>query len=334
MSDFIDDFLSGLEEDKQKPRVKGDRIQKVLMSSLVNQGTVVFAPWINHDDNKFYKVMTGVREYKTNLSLYRDGKDSVWVRILPKEFYGDLTDAQLELYSEVTGLFDQLDSDMGETASKSQKLRYRSYSLFDGVLINHVNTKKEQLDENIGKAVLLMFPSRGPVNELATAIQAKINSTKGSREWIPAIFSKDDKGREGCMSINFEHPEGVIGYKTQVTFEFNTSYSKYVDPVEGFPEEVTNLLGDPIGSFLGWENGEEGYFSTKLFNEMKQILTVAIKTNGKVPAEATEPAPENRNGVDPMVDAKPADEAPQSAAPAPAEAPADATADGEIKLPF
>jgi len=334
MSDFIDDFLSGLEEDKQKPRTKGDRIQKVLMSSQANQGTVVFAPWINKDDNKFYKVLTGVREYKTTLSLYREGKDAVWVRILPKDFYGELTAAQEELYAEVTGLFDQLDSDLGDTASKGQKLRYRSYSLFDGVLINHVNLKREAINDNVGKAVLLMFPSRGPVNELATAIQAKINSTKGSREWIPAIFSKDDKGREGVMSINFEHPEGVIGYKTQVSFEFNTSYSKYVDPVEGFPEEVTKLLGDPIGSFLGWERGDEGNFSAKLFNELKQVLTVAIKTNGKVPAESTEAAPENKNGKDPMLNGDGAEKKEEAPAEAPAPEAEGKKPEEEIKLPF
>jgi hypothetical protein len=335
MGNFIDDFLSGLENDKQKPRESGNRIQKILMSVKDNQGTVVFAPFMNKDDHKFYKVMTGVREFNAPCSLYRNGEDSVWMRILPKDMYGELNAAQSQFYDEVAGLFDQLDADLGDWNDKYTKLRYRTYSLFHGVLINHVNSQKTKLTDNINKAVLLIFPSRGPVNELATAIQSKINATNGSKEWIPAIFSNTDKGREGCMSINFEHPEGVIGYKTQVSFEFNSSFSKMVDPEAGFPEEVVSLMGDPIGNFISWENGENGYFNDKLFIELKEILSVELKTANKAP-KVDEPL-ENKNGVDPMLSsgaltAQPAAES--APAPQPEAAPEAAAGDGEIKLPF
>lgn len=325
---FIDDFLSGLENDKQQPKSSGVRIQKLLMSARDNQGTLVFAPFMSQDTKKFYEVLVGVREFNNHCSLYREGKDSVWLRILPKSAYGELTTEESALYDEVSGLFDQLDAEMGDGYNnKYQSLRYRTYSLFSGILINHVNTAKIQQKDNIGKACLFIFPSRNPVNELASSMQAKINAA-GSKEWIPLIFSPTDKGREGVLTINFSHPEGKIGYDTQVSLEFNTTFQKYVDKDAGFPEEQVKLLGHPIDSFLGWQTGDGKVFNTRLFTEMKQILTVWIKSVAREKEVGSAPATEvpNNNGVDPMLNPEPS-----KAAPTQSEV---STDDTEVKLPF
>jgi hypothetical protein len=341
MADFIDDFLAGLEEDKQQPRQQ-DGIEKVLMSSRDNQGTVVFAPFQDTFTKKFYLLVNNVREFKTPLSTYRNGADAVWVKILPKEFYGELTQQQSMLYDEVLGLFDEVNTDMGEVNNKWNIIRTRSYSLFQGVLINHINPSGAQQKERLGKPVLLIFPSRQPINELAAAIKNKIAGMNNSKEWIPAVFSPEAKGREGVITISFTKPDQP-GYDCSVGFEFNSTYAKIVDPNVGFSEEVTSKFGNVLEEFLGWQNGDKIRFNETNFRELKKIFTTELaKLHAGIPKE--EPAPENKNGVDPMLNgdpvaaaaAMPSDPAPQpapetSASPAP-----DASPDGGtgVELPF
>jgi hypothetical protein len=325
MSDFIDDFLAGLEEDKQQPR-SSNGLEKVLMSARDNQGTVVFAPFQDTYSKKFYLLIPYVKEYKTALPNYNEGKDEVWIKILPKEFYGDLTEAQSALYDEVVGLFDQVDDELGDIPNKWNMIRGRSYSLFQGVITNQLNAQGTKISDRIGKAALLIFPSRQPINELAAAIKNKIAGMNNSKEWIPAIFAPTDKGREGVVTITFTKPDAP-GYDCTVGFEFNSPYAKVVDPQAGFSEEIVNSFGNVLESFLGWQNGKNGRFNEDNFNELKKVLTVRLNEltiNKNKPAEAPI---ENKNGVDPMVGTTPT--------PAP-EAP---TSDGEntgtqVKLPF
>lgn len=342
MSDFIDDFLAGLEEDKQQPRQQSG-LEKILMSSRDNQGTVVFAPFKDSLTGKFYILVNNCREYKTTISTYRDGNDEVWVKILPKEFYGELNAAQSALYDEVAGLFDQVDSDLGEIANKWSIIRKRSYSIFQGVLTNHLNSAGVQQKERLGKPALLIFPSRQPINELAVAIKNKIAGMGNSKEWIPAVFSPTSTGREGVITISFTKPDSP-GYDCSVGFEFNSNYAKIVDPVAGFPEEVTKDFGNILEEFLGWQNGNDSRFNETNFREMKKIFTAELaKLNAGIPKE--QPTPENKNGVDPMIDGgtgqAPQVTTPTTAAPQPAPetsaSPApDASPDGGtgVELPF
>lgn len=322
MSDFIEDFLEGLDKDGQRPR-KSSGIEKILMNSRDNQGTVVFAPFLDTNTKKFYVPVNDVRELRTTISRYRDGNDEVWMKILPKEFYGNLTESQSKLYDEVLGLFDQYNADLGDISNKWSKIRRRSYSLFQGVLINHLNSQGAQQRDRIGKPVLLVFPSRQPINELAVAIKNKIAGMNNSKEWIPAVFSPTSSGREGVVTISFTKPDSP-GYDCSVGFEFNSSYAKIIDTEKGFPEEVTNEFGDVVSEFLGWQNGESGRFSEANFSELRKILTMEI-SKLSVDASRTEAPLENKNGIDPMLSNAPAQE--ESIPPTDSDAPKD-------ELPF
>lgn len=305
MSDFIDDFLSGLEADKQQPRTNNG-IVKMLMSAPDNQGAVLFAPFQDTATKQFYKLIRGCKELKTTISTYKDGNDAVWVKILPKEFYDDLTPAQSELYDRVVGLFDQYDEQLGDIPRKWESIRTRSYSLFQGVLTGQVNKAGTVVTDNVGKAVLLIFPARNPINELATAIQTKKAAMNNSTEWIPAIFAPGPTGRMGVVTISFSKPDSP-GYNCSVGFEVNSAINKVVSE-EGFPEDVVSQFGDMVSEFLGWQNGDGSKFNTTNFTELEKILTIELnKLNTGAPSN---PQVENKNGVDPMISAQPQSSAP------------------------
>lgn len=321
MSDFIDDFLEGLEKDQPQPKSKNG-LEKILMSSRDNQGTIVFAPFQDTYSKKFYLRIPSVKEYKTSLSNYNEGKDEVWVKILPKEFYGELSESQSLLYDEVVGLFDELNESLGNIQNKWSIIRTRRYSLFQGVIMNQINTQGAKVNDNLNKPALLIFPSDNPITELAAAIKNKVAGMNNSKEWIPAVFAPTDKGREGVVTISFTKPDSP-GYDCNVGFEFNSTYAKIIDPEVGFSEEITKNFGNILESFLGWQNGKNSRFNEENFLELKKVFTVRIKglqvDKGKKSEEA---APENKNGVDPMIDNQPKTEEPA------------ASGDGGTKVPL
>lgn len=332
MSDFIDDFLAGLEEDSQKPQ-RSSSITKLLMSSRDNQGTIVFAPFQDTVTKKFYLAVNNVREFRTTMPNYRNGEDEVWVKILPKEFYGDLTPQQSALYDEVVGLFDQCDSDLEDMANKWSTIRVRNYSLFQGVLINHINIAGAQLKDSLGKPALFIFPSKQPINELAVAIKNKIAGMNNSKEWIPAVFSPTVTGREGVVTISFTKPDAP-GYDCNVGFEFNSAYAKVVDPVVGFPEDVVKEFGSILELFLGWQNGDNSLFNEANFKSLKDIFTVEIAKH--TPHTYVDGNIENKNGVDPMLNTSAAPEPIPTPNPTSTAAPSATSPDGGtgVNVPF
>lgn len=323
MSSLVDDFLAGLETDKSQEFSAGDRISKILMSAQDNQGTVVIAPFKN-PSGKFYTLLEGVREYNTVCSLFRNGETSAWIKILPKNAYGELSPEDAALHQEVTGLFDEVNEKLSnENPNSWQSIRVRKYSLFQGVLMKHINRANEEIKDNKDKAVVLIFPSKAPIDAMATAVNAKINTMGGSKEWIPAVFSPTPEGRDGVMSITFKKPASP-GYDAQVGFEFNSSYVTLVDR-KGFPEDVVKLFGDPVDEFLGWQNGKNSKFNREMFVELKAALRVALKSPN-APSAPTE-APKNNNGVDPML-------AQTEATQSPFEVPTPGAIKGADDLPF
>lgn len=323
INELVDDFLAGLESDKSQEFASGDRIVKILMSAQDNQGTVVIAPFKN-PTGKFYNLLEGVREYNTVCSMFRNGEASAWIKILPKNAYGELSPEDAALHQEVAGLFDELyDKLNNENPNAWQSIRVRKYSLFQGVLLKHINRNNDEIKDNKDKAVVLIFPSKAPIDAMATAVNAKINTMGGSKEWIPAVFSPTPEGRDGVMSITFKKPASP-GYDAQVGFEFNSSYVTLVDR-KGFPEDVVKLFGDPVEDFLGWQNGKNSKFNRELFVELKAALRMALKSPD---APSATPTPtENKNGIDPML-------AQTDAKPTPIEVPTPGAIKGSNELPF
>lgn len=303
MNDYVDDLLAGLDADKSKPRESVDRAVKIQMSSRDNQGTAVIAPFICNPTKKFYVNLPGVREFKMATSMYSNGDTEVWVKVIPKSAFENLTEDQSKLYDEVTGLFDEVYKAYQKVDKNYLKIRYRTYAMIQGVLINHVDKNNKQLDANLGKAVILIFPSKGVIDALASATSAQIVAMSGSREWVPSVFSMSDKGREGAMSITFTKPEKP-GYDCNISFVFNSAFSKIIDPQKGFDQSVIDLLDDPVKDWLGWQNGENSKFNEALFKELKNALTVELRAFEATPAQVGEVS--NKNGVDPMLGGSPA----------------------------
>lgn len=311
MADFIEEFLNQLEADKSKPRTDFNRLNKLIMSAQDYQGTMMFAPFMSKS-SRFYKKITGVREIKTCVSLFHEGNDEVWCKILPEGDYGNLSDEDKDLYNEVAGLFDELYETLDEAGEGNWGfIRYRSYSIFQGIVLKHTNSSNVEITDNAGIAAMLIYPSKSPVDEMSKAISTRIANI-GNKTWVSAVFSPDDKNRKGAMSIRFTKKEGnAVGYDCQVAFEFNSDWSKIIPDDFSVDEETMKLFGDYVAPFIGWENDNENnsLFNRKLFEEMKKILTIELAKHETAPK--SEPAPENKNGQDPMLNnptAAPAEE--------------------------
>lgn len=332
MADFIEDFLAGLENDAPKPRTFEDRITKMIMSSSDYQGSIMFAPFMN-EHGKFYSSYEGVREFSMTTSLLQEGKTQVWVKVLPKNAYGELSAEDSNLYDEVAGLYDQVMDGYESLDPKIRysMMRYRNYSIFQGVLLKHTNRDQQPITDNIGNPCLFIYPSLQPISAMSNAIKVKINSM-GNKSWVTAIFAPTRENRQGAMIINFTKPDKP-GYDCQVSFEFNSAFSQIIDPNNPLPEKAEQLCKNTVSDWIGWQNGENGLFNSTLFKELKATLTAELKKQSAgAPAPAAPVA--NQNGADPMLGAAPV--APVAPAPVQSPAPATTVAPGveATKLPF
>jgi hypothetical protein len=327
--DPIEDLLEQLEQDESKNDGKDfHNIVKIQMAYPDNHGMIMIAPFQGTVEGKksFYTLVPGVCEFKCRIPSVDNGNSDTWIRIMPKEFYGTLTEDEEKLYDTVKNLYDQV-RDKHTEGDAWKVVRIRSYSLFYGKLLKHVNKEQKEITDNYGKDVLIIFPSRNVVNELGKAIKAKTNALNGNRAWVSDVFDATNSKRAGVLVVSFDRPESGA-YNASVSFEFNSNYSKVVEP--HYDEEEPSLFQDPVADFLGRFNGKDGHkFNADLFKEFGKALTIELKGAGAAPAES--PAPENKNGKDPVLSPT---EAPTVApTPAPMPAPA-APVPGVDKLPF
>lgn len=274
MSGFdVDAFLEGLEQDKASKGGPSDRVSKVLMNTRDNQGTIIFVPFMNKKNNNFYMTVERVREWKGHTTLLDSGE--AWYRILPEDYYEDLTQENKDLLAEVTGLFDEIGTwevhDWG-------KQRIRNYSLLYGVLISHSSTEGKEHNDNVDSPCLFIFPSLSPINALSTAIASKVQALKGNKSWITGILNPNNTGREGVVSLTYKKESGP-GYSTTISFEFNTQYNVLVDPEHEFEEEVTKLFDDPLRDLMGWQGGEgNNYFNEVAMKELRNDLRLELNS--------------------------------------------------------
>lgn len=286
MSNYIDDFLNGLEQDKRAPR-QNTGLQRIRMDAPMNQGTIVFAPFMYGSTGKFYQFVEGVKEYRSFSSSFKEGKEEAWVKILPKSYYGELTDEESKLYDQVNSLFDEVYDVEGDF----HKIRIRTYTLLQGYVINHVDRDKNAVTDNIGKAGILIFPSRTPVDALISAINSKITELNGDKSWIPLVFGQTKNGREGVITLSFEKNPVKAGYLTQLGFGFNTSFSKIIGPDTISDDEVAKMTDNGYKELLTWMNGDNGkLFNSAVFNELKDALIIRLNQE-KANQVATDPAP-------------------------------------------
>lgn len=270
----VEDFLAKLSGDRTVKKERGDSnyITKVLMNVRENQGTLIMIPFMNRFKS-FYSKLKYVREFQGSTTLIESG--SAWYKVLPIEYYPNLTAEQKALYMEVIGYYDTIkDSDKFDYNT----IRTRNYSLLYGKALSLTATDGKENKDIEGKACLFMYPSASPIDSLADSIAQKVVTLKGNRAWIPLVLGATNRGRKGALVITFK--KGTIGYDSQISFELNGDFNILVDPdTDVLPEDKLSYFNDPIADWLGWMNGKESgnYFNEQAFKELRDNLLVIVK---------------------------------------------------------
>lgn len=298
----LDAFMADLENDSQKPRSAEDRLNRVLMNIRDNQGTLEMLPFLSKKIGNIYTKIEKVREFKGYTSVI-DKEDPVWYKILPLSSYGKLTSEQLELYSEVSGLYDAL----FETEElERDEIRLRNYSMFFGVALKLTNTDGNEVEDFLGVPALFLYPSLNVVDALNSAIASKKKALGDKiKPFLQDIITPTLSGRKGIIQIDYKRAN--IGYDAKVSLERNTEFRTFIDPDKKFTPEFASQFDDPIAGFLGWmyDRENKSYFHETAFRELKKNLEIRLKeVTGQ--SQEDEPTPENKNGyVDPMKDQRP-----------------------------
>jgi hypothetical protein len=302
----VESFLKGLDEDAVPNRGLEGGINKILMNTKDNQGTIEIIPFLNKKTNNFYLILSDVKEWNGHTTKLKF--DSVWYKVLPDEYYENLSPENQTMLTEINGLFESI---KGYDEVDFNTLRVRNYTLIYGVLRSHINIDDKKITDNVDKPCLFIFPSFSPVNAIKIAISAQCQ-VLGSKNWITGILNPENTGRKGVMTITFKKTS-TPGYATTVGFNFNNKDlgSSLVDPTRVFDDNITKHFDDPIKDLLGWQSdGEGGYFNVDVMRELRDDLKLELKRLGS-DSEPIKPEQvyENKNGnIDPMKSASPVTE--------------------------
>lgn len=296
----LDALIESINNDKSQSRSGKDYLNKVLMNTRDNQGCNTFIPVIQKKSKNIYTKLPRVYEFYGDTSLIPNGE--AWYRIMPLEYYGALSQEDIELYNEVKSYLDVLNDN--EDVDRDE-FRVRNYALFTGICLNLKNSENKSIDKYKDCPCLFVYPSNSPIDQLGTAINAKCDAMNGKREWLQYVITPASKGRQGVMQITFTKSSGV-GYDSAVSFEMNSSFNQVIDPELEISNETMSLFDDVIPEFLGWiyDNANKSYFNRVAFIELRnQIKDRAIKLmNPSAAPEGPQPEDanktyENKNGV-------------------------------------
>jgi hypothetical protein len=297
MQEFdIDAFIANINQDKVVMTSKKDRLNKVLMNSKPNQGTVSLIPIFSKKLNGFYFRLPGVLEYFGDTTVI-DNKDGIWYKILPIEFYGNLSEDEIDLYNEVHGLLETL---RNYDEVSYDELRYRNYSIVLGICNNLINTDQKPVDTYNGAPCMFIYPSPAPINNIVDAITDRV-ATTNSKAWITRVISPAEGERKGVLQITFKKKPGdQPGYDSSAKFEMNNSdEGVYVVPADfKVTKEMIDKFDDPIQSFNGWMNDKDKLFNALAFKELRDQLKLRLKgleEGEKAPEK--EPEYENKNNL-------------------------------------
>lgn len=291
----LDAFIAGINSDKSAKRDSKDRLNKMLMQVKDHQGTATIIPIMSHD-GQFYKKMSRVYECKAETSLLESGE--AWYKILPLDYYGELTEEQLELYNEVKGYMDVMNKN-GYT--DRDWFRVRNYSIFYGILDSLTPLNKDSKydnDESAGLAYLFIYPAHNVIDAFASAVNLKIDAMKGRKDWIPYVLSPSRTNRKGVMQISFQ--SGKVGYDASVAFEFNSDMNTVIDPDFEIPEETVSLYDNVIPTFLGWmyDHDNNNTFNTIAFKELRdQLKKWVTDMYNELNGTPTEPQPKDSSAT-------------------------------------
>lgn len=264
MAEFdLDAFIAGVNSDRTQTKNPKDKLNRLLMNTKNYQGMVSFLPIMSKGSKNFYLKLPRVYELYLFTSLLTGGE--AWFKILPLECYGDLSPEEMSLYNEVKGYLDKL---MDEEIYNYEWVRVRNYVLFNGICLSLKNNEGKSIDEYNDCPCLFTYPSNSVIDAFGTALNAKIDTMKGRKDWIPMILSPNNTGRKGLVQISFNKAAGP-GYDSAVQFELNSEFNQVVDPSMVIPDEVISKFDDVIPTFIGWsyDSTNKRYFNVTAFRE-------------------------------------------------------------------
>lgn len=280
----LDALIANINADKPRGGDRTKYLNKVLMNTKDNQGTLTWIPIYSSTFKNFYVKLDGVREFEAKTTLIDKGHG--WYRILPLSFYGDLSDDELELYNEVISYYDTLkDND----SCDRDELRVRRYTILFGICSKLVNKDGKKIDDYNDCACIFVYPSLDPVTALGTAINTQI-AAMGSRDWVTLVLSPKSTGRQGVILVNYTKSESV-GYDCTMTISINNPSlgpaGQLIDPTYEINEDRIKFFDDPIPTFLGWiyNQEEQRYFNPRAFHELRDVLKQRLIEEGLMKAE-------------------------------------------------
>lgn len=314
----VDAFIAGINTDKERlgtynqdDSQKYDGINRLSMNARPYQGTLTFIPMWSDSWNSFYKLVEQVYEFYGDNSVTKDGE--AWYKVLPLEYYGQLTPEQIELHTECINLL--------KTVNEKQlvdynRYRVRTYTMIPGIFLKLTDLDGKKVDNDAVKDLvngpcLFMYPNSKVFKQLGETINQKVSDYNG-KQWIPKIFSRNATGRKGVCQIKFTFDANQKRYEASVGFEFNSEIMNWIDPDYEIPEDTMKLFKDDMNPLiLGWlyDRDNKQMFNEKLFKELRDQLRLMIKSAENGSDKPVEESYENKNNLTPQ------------AAPAPESAP-------------
>lgn len=310
MSNFnVTSFLQNLENNKPKPKdmtQKERSIEKLYLSYPGNYGKYQIFPMVSTITGEPFCVLKQTREVKVpRKNTLPDGTENVfeaWIKILPMDAYrmldsngrlvSSLTTEDENLLIQAQTTFDALYDALGGNIKKEYQkdgekapsvdpnapqnrttglLRKRDYTVFHGKCLNKWTLSDARTPERTNFPALFVTTAGSFYSAIDENIQDGKISHNGEVSWLEQIYNRQLSNRSGYLIFSIAmNVGGKIGY--QITATHESDRGNYLTQF-GITEEESELMKDPIETFLGWQAGRE---PGRLFNKALMLETIAV----------------------------------------------------------
>jgi len=267
------------------------RLQKLWMNAPPNFGTIQSVLYPSGHDRSYITHIDKVRQVRfNNKDINEDGPS--WHRILPKEYYTDLSQEDSSLYDEVNSLFSHAaDNELVDfTNFKSEY----SWSFFFAKVVKAYDLKNQENKEIKCVASFLCYPGyKIKKNKIKDGLDNLTKKGYGPvQNWSNHFFNANEKDRMGVVSITHSLPQSG-GYDTNFDFIFDGQQGAPGLPVIKLipidflvSEDDKKLFSNSLIAFLGkmYDFDNKRIFNKKVFIAIKHYFLGLIADKNKLPA--------------------------------------------------
>jgi len=305
----LEAFIAQVNSDRTHVSDVKNQLNRVWMNGD-NLGNLSFLPIYSQKYKHIYTKIEGVYEYYTDTSKLKSGEGKY--RILPIEFYGDLSEEEIALYDEVKSLLIEADNQFTKLYPNDhyKYLSVKYYSIFFGILQSLTRLEGKPEKDLVGCPCMFIYPTTNVINAFGDGINTMTDSLNGSRTWMSAVITTNLTNRQGVMNISFNpKPNNAVGYNASVSFVLNSVAGMVVDPNYVIPETYQDFYegDDIVREFITWEYDNENKrpYDPIVFKELKDMLIMkltelkGIQAPSQAPADAGKTYP-NQNNLNPQ----------------------------------